>query len=253
MHCQCPPTNLGRVLADSFGWEPIIDHQLRFAISSTRPLSGTMTCMSIKVSPEELSDELRRWGFGFLITVGSDGASHVISLMPEVVDDGANGVRLRFDAGGGRACRNVAEHAAVTIVFPPRSSGDGFSLLVDGDAIVEGDIVVVAPSGAVLHRPAPPLPGLQRVDWGSEADYRARVSRDGFADPSSRPFEVDPDSPLHGHEADVRGLVVSGTFVLRMDGADETFESGDGFELASGTLHAESSGDAGATVLLALR
>ncbi len=208
--------------------------------------------MSIKVSLSDLGSEIPKWGFGFLITSG-DGGTHVISLMPEVTSGEDGAVQLGFDAAGGRAGRNVAATPAVTIAFPPRSEGDGFSLLVDGKADVVDDLVVVNPTGAVLHRPAPPLSGLRRVDWVTADEYERRAFRDGFVAPESRSFTPDPASPLHGHDADVRGFVVSGTFVLRMANGDETFEAGTGFELSTGTLHAESSGDDGAIVLLALR
>jgi hypothetical protein len=62
---------------------------------------------------------------------------------------------LRFDAGGGRACRNATARPQVTIVFPPAPHADGMSLVVDGDATVDGDLVDVVPTWAVLHRPAP--------------------------------------------------------------------------------------------------
>jgi hypothetical protein len=216
-------------------------------------LSDTMTIMSIKVSLTDLPTELPKWGFGFLVTASDDGASHVISLIPDISQNPDGEVRLRLDAGGGRACRNVPSQPTVTIVFPPLPNGDGFSLLVDGKAVVDGDVVEVTPTGAVLHRPAPALPGLRRVDWGTEGDYRAGASRDGFLEPMSRSYTPDSDSPLHDHDTVVRGLVVSGTFVLRMANGDESFESGESFELASGTLHVESSSESGATVLLALR
>lgn len=117
--------------------------------------------MSVKVPLDELGDEVRRYASGYLLTSTGEGRPHVLALTPEVTsgqeDEGADGVRLRFDAGGRRACRNVEAQPEVTVLFPPRPGGDGFSLLVDGTAIVDGDVVEVRPTGAVLHRPAPPL------------------------------------------------------------------------------------------------
>ena len=117
--------------------------------------------MSVKVPLSELGDEVRRWGFGYLLTTSGEGRPHVIALTPHVTQGRADGaserVLLRFDAGGRRACRNVAEQPEVTVLFPPRPDGDGFSLLVDGTATVDGDFVDVLASGAVLHRPAPSL------------------------------------------------------------------------------------------------
>jgi hypothetical protein len=124
--------------------------------------------MSVKVLLNELGGEVPRWGFGYLLTTSAEGRTHVIALVPKVVEpspgDALDGALLRFEAGGGRACRNAAVQPEVTVLFPPRPDGDGFSLLVDGLATVEGDIVEVRPSGAVLHRPAPPLGGPTGAD-----------------------------------------------------------------------------------------
>lgn len=117
--------------------------------------------MSVKVPLSELADEVPQWGFGYLLTTSGEGPPHVIALVPDVADaslgEATQGVLLRFDAGGRRACRNAAAQPEVTVVFPPRPGSDGFSLLVDGKATVVGDVVEVRPTGAVLHRPAPPL------------------------------------------------------------------------------------------------
>ncbi len=105
--------------------------------------------VSIQLSVEELFAQIAAWDFGYLLTAG-DGRPHLIALRPTVVDD-----VLRFDAGGGRACKNAAERPEVSIVFPPHAGSDGFSLVVDGDATVDGDFVDVRPTRVLLHRPAP--------------------------------------------------------------------------------------------------
>ena len=122
--------------------------------------------MSVKVPLNELGDEVPRWGFGYLLTTSGEGRPHVIALTPDVIraSDASEAVLLRFDAGGRRACRNAAAQPEVTVVFPPRPDGDGLSLLVDGHATVVGDFVEVRPSGAVLHRPAPPLESSANAD-----------------------------------------------------------------------------------------
>jgi hypothetical protein len=113
--------------------------------------------VSVEVPIPQLFDEIAEWGFGYLLTVTDDGRTHLLALRPAVREDGDRRA-LRFDAGGGRACRNAEERPHVSLVFPPRPDSDGMSLVVDGDASVEGDFVDVFPSWAVLHRQAPPAP-----------------------------------------------------------------------------------------------
>ena len=102
----------------------------------------------------ELFEQIARWGWCYLLTVSDDERPHLVALRPAVTGDGEDR-RLRFDAGGGRACRNATTRPAVTLVFPPAEHADGFSLVVDGEATVDGATVDVRPTSAVLHRPAP--------------------------------------------------------------------------------------------------
>lgn len=106
------------------------------------------------MSIERLFDEVGRWGFCYLLTVSDDERAHLLALRPQVAGDGAARA-LRFDAGGGRACRNAAARPAVSLVFPPAEHADGYSLVVDGEATVDGPHIDVRPTSAVLHRPAP--------------------------------------------------------------------------------------------------
>jgi len=114
----------------------------------------TVNAMSIEVPIDELFSEVGRWDFCYLVTVSDEARPHLLALRPQL-EDSASGRVLRFDAGGGRACRNATARPDVTLVFPPVGHSDGMSLVVDGSATVEGAIVDVVPSWAVLHRPAP--------------------------------------------------------------------------------------------------
>jgi hypothetical protein len=105
--------------------------------------------VSVAVPLEGLEAELSGWDFAYVLTTSEDGRAHAVALVPSVVD-GA----LRFDAGGS-TCRNAVARPQIALVFPPNAGGDGMSLLVDGDAVVEGSTVVVTPTWAVKHRPAP--------------------------------------------------------------------------------------------------
>ena len=51
----------------------------------------------------------------------------------------------------------VREHMArptVSLLWPPTAAAE-YSLIVDGDATVDGSTVRIAPTRAVRHRPAP--------------------------------------------------------------------------------------------------
>jgi hypothetical protein len=110
--------------------------------------------MSIEVPIDQLFADVGRWGFCYLLTVSEGERTHLLALRPTVRGDGDARV-LRFDAGGGRACRNASDRPNVSLVFPPAEHSDGYSLVVDGDAAVDDVFVDVRPTWAVLHRPAP--------------------------------------------------------------------------------------------------
>ena len=103
--------------------------------------------MSIKVDIDELATALADFGFAYLITVGADHRAHAIAVQP-VLADGT------FDLGtpGATTSRNLEQHDAVTLVWPPREPG-GYSLIVDGTGTVSPSLTVT-PQRAVLHRPA---------------------------------------------------------------------------------------------------
>lgn len=102
--------------------------------------------MSIAVALEDLPGKLNEYPWGYLVTSGED-RPHLLAVKPSVVEGG-----LRCETGHSSRA-NVVRHALVVLVFPP-SQPDGFSLIVDGEATVNGDGVVVAPTWAVLHRSA---------------------------------------------------------------------------------------------------
>ncbi len=116
--------------------------------------------VSIEVPIDQLLDDVGRWGAGYLLPVSDAGGVHLLALRPSVVATPAGRV-LRLDGGGGRACRNAAARPDVTLVFPPgddTGAPEGMSLVVDGTAAVDGDLIDIRPTWAVLHRKAPPAP-----------------------------------------------------------------------------------------------
>ncbi len=105
--------------------------------------------MSIPVAIDDLAAAIERYGWAYLLTVRDDLRAHVVAVAP-VWDDAT----LVMEVGRSTA-HNATGRPSITLCYPP-AVPDGYSLIVDGEASVEGDSTVrFAPSGAVLHRPAP--------------------------------------------------------------------------------------------------
>ena len=109
--------------------------------------------MSMKVELGELEARLGEYGFADLVTVGDDGRAHVLAVMPETTDEG-----LLVGGIGRHSVANATERPGVTLVWPPVEVG-GYSLIVDGTATVGDGELTVAPTKAILHRPAPGADG----------------------------------------------------------------------------------------------
>lgn len=105
--------------------------------------------MSIPVAVDRLGETLTDFDAGYLLTTSAAAPARVKAVSVAPVLDGAV---LRAATPGRGSLANVAANPAVTLLYPPRTA-PGFSLLVDGTAVVEGDDVVVTPTSAVLHRP----------------------------------------------------------------------------------------------------
>lgn len=109
--------------------------------------------MSVKVDLDKLADTLADFSFAYLVTVGDDFGAHTVAVDPVLVD----GV-LGVGSVGNSTRRNASAHPNITLVWPPRESG-GYTLIIDGSAVVVDDGLRVEPTGAVLHRkPGPDSP-----------------------------------------------------------------------------------------------
>jgi hypothetical protein len=116
--------------------------------------------VSISVTVDRIRDELARFGPNptvFLLSVTGRQTPHAVSVATEW-----DGDRLVMRVGKGTAS-NAGERTSVTLLWPPSEVGD-FSLIVDGNASVDGDRVIVTPESAVLHRAATTASGAYRND-----------------------------------------------------------------------------------------
>jgi len=87
-----------------------------------------------------------------VLTTGADGRPRVIHVAVDVADDGTISAVV-----GRSAAANAIDRPDVCVLWP--AADDGFSLIADGKAIVEGQPgpdtpITVAVTSAVKHRPA---------------------------------------------------------------------------------------------------
>jgi hypothetical protein len=107
--------------------------------------------MSREVELAELAERVAEHDFAYLVTVSPEGKAHILAVTPELADG-----ELVVDAVGRHTLANVAVNPVATLVWPPTTEG-GYSLIVDGTAAgaESAPRVTVAPTKAILHRPAP--------------------------------------------------------------------------------------------------
>ena len=86
--------------------------------------------------------------FAYLLTVSEDARPHLVAIVPVIGDDA-----IACDVGR-TSCANASARPNVSLVWPPATVGD-YSLIVDGEASVDGSVVRITPTRAVRHRPAP--------------------------------------------------------------------------------------------------
>lgn len=103
--------------------------------------------MSIPVPLDDLAARLVDFPWGYLVTVRDDGRAQSLAV-PTAMVDGALVTTV-----GRRTAENAVARPGVTMMFPG-ASGTEYSLIIDGDARVDGDLVAITPTWAVMHRPA---------------------------------------------------------------------------------------------------
>jgi hypothetical protein len=106
--------------------------------------------MSVAVDVAALGDRLAEYGErAYLVTVGADGAPHVVSVVVAL-----HGARLHVSVGN-RTAANLSDRTTATVLWPP-PPGAGYSLLVDVTATgpVTAGPCTLRPDAAVLHRVA---------------------------------------------------------------------------------------------------
>jgi hypothetical protein len=104
----------------------------------------------VSVALDALWERVAEFGdHPYLITVGTDGSAHVVSVTGRVAG-GAYVVGV-----GKTSAANVGGNSAVSLLWPPADGGP-YALIVDGTAqlVDDGAASAVQPTRAVLHRRA---------------------------------------------------------------------------------------------------
>jgi hypothetical protein len=109
--------------------------------------------MSIPVPLDGLRTAVEERGASaYLLTVSDDARPHVVHLAVHWEGD-----VLAADVGK-RTAAYAVERPVVSLLYAVRADGD-YSLIVDGSAVVasreDGHRLLITPTKAVLHRPAP--------------------------------------------------------------------------------------------------
>ena len=108
--------------------------------------------MSIPVELPDLAQAIARYRFAYLLTGSDQGAPHAVAVVPVL-----QGGMLIVNKVGRRTRENLLARPAVGLVWPPQSEAE-YSLIVDGQAALDGESARITPARAVLHRPAPRPP-----------------------------------------------------------------------------------------------
>jgi quercetin dioxygenase-like cupin family protein len=84
----------------------------------------------------------------------------------------------------------------------------------------------------------------------NESDFEAQLRADGFTEIETQSLEPRLGKGRHRHLFSIRGLVLSGTFVVTTDAEPVVHGAGQVFSVPEGQLHDESIGPEGARVLV---
>ena len=84
----------------------------------------------------------------------------------------------------------------------------------------------------------------------NESDFEAQLTADGYTEIETQTLQPRPGKGRHRHLFAVRGLVLSGTFVVSRDVEPVTFGPGQIFSVQLGELHDEWIGPEGARVVV---
>ena len=84
----------------------------------------------------------------------------------------------------------------------------------------------------------------------NQVDFEQQLKTEGFTEIELQALAPRPGKGRHRHLFEIRGLVVSGAFVVQQEGEPVVYQQGQIFSVAEGKLHDEWIEGGGATVLV---
>jgi quercetin dioxygenase-like cupin family protein len=84
-------------------------------------------------------------------------------------------------------------------------------------------------------------------------EFETRLKQDGYTEIEAKSLPPRPVNDEHGHPYAVRGLVLSGTFTIRLSDIAKTYRAGEVFSVEAGQDHSEEIGSDGAEVVVGRR
>ena len=93
-----------------------------------------------------LAEALQGRPLAYLLTDSAGGPPHVVAASVQW-----QAPRLQLAQAGTRSRSQAERNPAVALLWPPADAG-GYSLIVDGQAEVDGEGLRIRPTRAVLHR-----------------------------------------------------------------------------------------------------
>ena len=80
--------------------------------------------------------------------------------------------------------------------------------------------------------------------------FEEKLNDDGYTEIETKALAPRPANGEHGHHFSVRGLVLSGVFIVTQNDQTVTYRTGEIFAVPEGQLHCEAVGLEGATILV---
>lgn len=83
-----------------------------------------------------------------------------------------------------------------------------------------------------------------------QAAFEAELKSSGYVETESRALDPRPVNNGHTHDYDIRGLVLSGIFIVNQGVAPVTYRAGEIFNVPAGRSHTEEIGAEGARIVV---